>query len=101
MKKVNMKVKDYIKLIDNSETWNGHNQVEVSTISNRKLLKLYRKLQKRLVNKDGWLELRYCYSEHLDFELSATIYLNYDDSSLLYCSFEKVIDTGIFKDGQS
>lgn len=91
-------MKELIAMIENSPTYNGHNQIEISHISNKRLLKLYKKLQDKAKDKNYWLELKYCYSSHMENQLSATIYKQYGKREVLYCSFEAVVNSKVFKD---
>lgn len=91
-------MKELIAMIEGSTTFNGHNQLTISPITNKRLLKLFKKLQDHYDDREFWLELRYCYSAHMDSQLSASIYKNYNDRDVLLCTFDKVIGTKIFQD---
>ena len=90
-------MKDLIDLIDNSPTFNGHNQITISHISNKKLLKLFKALQE--IFSDISVELSYCYSPWMEGQLSADMYLvNDDNSKTLYCTFDEITNTKIFRE---
>lgn len=87
-------MREIIDMIDNSPTFNGHNQITISHISQKRLLKLFKKLQKRIDDGNSWLELRYYYepnSNSMEGPFSASLYKISNDKEILYCSFDSVI----------